>query len=190
MSFRKLRLFPITTTNTTGYPTYGTPIPLNVIDGEELNSIEITLTNEVKEKTLAADDIERIKRKVVRYAGTIKAYNVSAEAAKDLFGFTLDANDNVIQVENSSSKKEFGLFFEGTTSEDKVIQKYLYRVKFQTPDLVQTTDDGTVVQTIDLAFDGYLLSVGGKDVKSATVYAGNTGYVTDEPTEMYEGTTV
>lgn len=189
MGFRKLRLFEITTeVGADGYPVYDTtPIRLQGSGIEEdFNSVSIKLTSVKKTKTLVADDKERVHEIEVGYDIELEVLGVEASASEDAFGFVKDADGNIKEVVNGT-KKRFGLFFEGKTASGTVFQKYLYKVQFGTPDTEQQADSGENVVTLKITGKGEIITdANGVQVKAYTVYAGNTGFVSGEPTEMYK----
>lgn len=188
MGFKKLRLAPISSlVSDDKYPVYGSFVKLqDTTTSLELNSVEIKITPTTKTKTLEADDRRDEKRVVVGYNVTLTVYDILASTAKEMFGYTTDANSNTIEVVNSSNKKAFGVFFEGETAKGVKYQKYLYYVEFDEPTFSTKTDNGENTETMEITGRGYLVDTGTKQVKSATVYSGNTGWVTGEPTAMYK----
>jgi hypothetical protein len=189
MGFRKVRLFEITTEiGQDGYPVYGaTPIRLQGTGTEEdFNSVSIKLTSVKKTKTLVADDKERVNEIEVGYDIELEVLGVDAGASEDAFGFVKDANGNIKEVVNGT-KKKFGLFFEGKTASGTIFQKYLYKIQFGTPDTEQQADSGESVVTLKIIGKGEIITdTNGVQVKAYTIYSGNTGFVTGEPTEMYK----
>jgi hypothetical protein len=151
---------------------------------DELNSVEISITPVVKTKTLSADDKEVELKRDVRYTGTLRAYHVDADAAAAIFGFTKDANSNIVEVMNAA-KKSFCIFFEAGTGKEVKYQKYLYDVKFDTPNFSFATDAGEETANLEITFTGEFVVIGGKQVRGVTVYSGKTGFVADEPTTVY-----
>lgn len=184
--FKKLRVAPINSRDgVDGYPVYGSFVKLQTGD---FNSVEITINPVTKERTLQADDKEKVSTKILRYTGKLKIFEVDVDAAVALFGFTKDANSNLIQVENNTAKKNFGVFFQSETPNAKKYQKYLYDVEFKTPTFSASTDSGDGVNDMEIDFVVYLVTASSKEVAGATVYEGNTGYIADsaEPVTMYK----
>jgi hypothetical protein len=189
MGFRKVRLFEITTeVGSDGYPVYSTtPIRLQGTGTEEdFNSVSIKLSSVKKTKTLVADDIERVKEIEVGYDLELEVLNVEASALEDAFGFKKDADGNIKEVVNGT-KKKFGLFFEGKTASGTVFQKYLYKIQFGTPDTEQQAETGENVVTLKITGKGEIITdSNGVQVRAYTVFSGNDGFVTSEPTSMYK----
>lgn len=192
MGFRKVRLFEITTeVDTDGFPAYGsTPLRLQgTSTDEDFNSVSIKLTSVKKTKTLTADDLEKVSEIEVGYDIELEVLNVDATAAASVFGFTKDTDGNIMEVVNTS-KKKFGLFFEGKTASDIVFQKYLYKVHFSTPDIELESDTGDNVVTLKVSGKGEIITdAEGKQIKGYTVFEKTTAFVTGEPTSMYKGPT-
>lgn len=189
MGFRKLRIAPINSwVSEDGYPVYGPFVKLqDAVASNELNSVELTITNVTKEKTFQADDKEEVKKVVVRAEGTLKVYECIPAICRAMFGYAVDANGNTIEKLNSTDKKRYGVFFEGKTAKDAKYQKYIYDVEFEEISPTFSTDTGEDAPTLEIPFKVRFIEVGGNPVRSATVYEGNNGWVTDEPTIMYKG---
>lgn len=189
MGFRKLRLFEITTEiGLDGYPVYKTtPIRLQGSGtDEDFNSVSIKLTNVKKSKTLVADDIEKVHEIEVGYDIELEVLGVDPTASESAFGFVKDTDGNIKEVVNGT-KKKFGLFFEGKTASGTVFQKYLYKIQFGTPDTEQQADSGENVVTLKITGKGEIITdSNGVQVRAYTVFSGNDGFVTGEPTEMYK----
>lgn len=188
--FKKLRLFPITSrVSEDGYPAYGAVLKVQALIDEtdiELNSVEISLEDVVNSTVRKADDKEVETKVITRYTGTLKVFDVDKSALKSMFGFTEDANGNLLELANST-KNSFGVFFEGKNSKGQVFQKYLYDVTFDVPSMTFTTDDGSTTDTMEISFNGAFLTLtDGRSLKAMTVYSGNTGFVSGEPSTMYE----
>jgi CRISPR/Cas system CSM-associated protein Csm4 (group 5 of RAMP superfamily) len=168
MGFRKVRLFEITTeVGSDGYPVYSTtPIRLQGTGTEEdFNSVSIKLSSVKKTKILVADDLEKVNEIEVGYDIELEVLNVEAAASEDAFGFVKDTNGNIKEVVNGT-KKKFGLFFEGKTANGIVFQKYLYKLKFGTPDLVYEAYvkivDSDKIENIKKTFEAMrYVSIGG-----------------------------
>ena len=112
---------------------------------------------------------------------------VDPAATESVFGFVKDTAGNVKEVVNGT-KKKFGLFFEGKTASGTVFQKYLYKVSFSTPDIEQQADSGENVVTLKITGKGEIITDStGTQVKAYTVYEGNSGFVTTDPTSMHKG---
>jgi hypothetical protein len=188
MSFRKLRLAPIISyVSTDGYPIYGAFKKLqDVSASEELNAVEFTFSNVVKEKTYQADDKEVIKKVIVRGEGKLKVYGCDKAQALDMFGFSRDINNNTLEVMNGYKKSHYGLFFESKDSHDKRFQKYIYDVEFDEPEFTAATDTGEEVGTLEIPFIAYFLTIDGHDLRGAVVYEGNPGWVANEPVIIYK----
>jgi hypothetical protein len=190
MGFRKLRLFEITTeVGADGYPVYSaTPTRLQgTSTDEDFNSVSIKLTSVKKSKTLVADDIEKVHEIEVGYDIELEVLGVDPAATESVFGFVKDTAGNVKEVVNGT-KKKFGLFFEGKTASGTVFQKYLYKVSFSTPDIEQQADSGENVVTLKITGKGEIITDStGTQVKAYTVYEGNSGFVTTDPTTMHKG---
>jgi hypothetical protein len=192
MGFQKLRVAPITETTpgVDGYPVYGSFIKLQAgASADELNAVEITVTPIKKTKTLSADDKEVMHEKDVRYEGTLKIFDIDADGISNILGYKKDANGNVIEQLNDSSKAKFCIFFQGESATGKKYQKYLYNVSFNPSNYVATTNSGEDTQSIELTFKGDDLYISGKQIRSATVYQGNTGWVESEPSTVYKEVT-
>lgn len=189
MGFRKVRLFEITTeVGSDGYPVYSTtPIRLQGTGTEEdFNSVSIKITSVKKTKTLVADDLEKVNEIEVGYDIELEVLGVEAAASEDAFGFVKDTNGNIKEVVNGT-KKKFGLFFEGKTANGIVFQKYLYKLKFGTPDTEQQADSGENVVTLKITGKGEIITDSkGDQIKAYTVFSGNEGFVVGEPTCMYK----
>jgi len=189
MGFRKFRIAPITSwVSDDGYPVYGSFVKLqNVAIANELNSVELNITNTIKEKTFKADDKEEIQKTVVRSTGTLKVYECIPSVARDMFGYAEDANGNTLERLNSTEKKRYGAFFEGKTSKGTKYQKYLYDVEFEEMSEAFLTDNGEESPTLEIPFTVRFPEIDGDIIRAATVYEGNNGWVTGEPTIMYKG---
>lgn len=189
MGFRKLRIAPISSwVSEDGYPVYGPFVKLqDSAASNELNSVELTITNVTKEKTFQADDKEEVKKVVVRAEGTLKVYECIPDVARSMFGYAIDANGNTIEKLNSTDKKRYGIFFEGKTAKDTKYQKYFYDIEFEESALTFSTDKGEDATTLDITFKVRFIEVSGNAVRSATVYDGKNGWVAGEPTIMYKG---
>ncbi len=189
MGFRKLRIAPISSwVSEDGYPVYGPFVKLQEASASnELNSVELTITNVTKEKTFQADDKEEVKKVVVRAEGTLKVYECIPEVCRNMFGYAVDANGNTIEKLNSSDKKRYGVFFEGKTAKDTKYQKYIYDVEFEEISPTFSTDTGEDAATLEIPFKIRFIEVNGVPIRAATVYEGNNGWVSGEPTIMYKG---
>lgn len=189
MGFRKLRIAPISSwVSEDGYPVYGPFVKLQEASASnELNSVELTITNVTKEKTFQADDKEEVKKVVVRAEGTLKVYECIPEVCRNMFGYAVDANGNTIEKLNSSDKKMYGVFFEGKTAKDTKYQKYIYDVEFEEISPTFSTDTGEDAATLEIPFKVRFIEVDGAPVRAATVYDGKNGWVAGEPTIMYKG---
>jgi hypothetical protein len=187
MAFSKVRIAPIQSmVSNDGYPIYGAFEKLQEFaDGVELNAVELTFSDVVKEKTYQADDREEIKKVIVRGEGKLKVYGCDQARAIAMFGHSRDINGNTIDVMNSGKKRRFGMFFESKTAHDVKFQKYIYDIGFDEPEFSAATDTGEEVATLEISFDIRFLTVNGYMIKGATVYEGRTGWVTGEPATMY-----
>ncbi|MFA7136729.1 MAG: hypothetical protein WC125_12855 [Bacteroidales bacterium] len=192
MGFRKLRIAPINSwVSEDGYPVYGPFVKLqDAVASNELNSVELTITNVTKEKTFQADDKEEVKKVVVRAEGTLKVYECIPSVCREMFGYAVDANGNTIEKLNSTNKKRYGVFFEGKTAKDAKYQKYIYDVEFEEISPTFSTDTGEDAPTLEIPFKVRFIEVEGNPVRSATVYEGNNGWVSGEPAIMYKGAEV
>ena len=187
MGFCQLRLFPITERGNTGLPVYGTPVSLQTDKkSAEVNSVEISIEFVSKEKVLAADDTEEVREVIVRFGGTLKVYDVLASALDSVLGYEIDKNGNVVETVNSGNKKHFGLYFRCKNSRDVKFQKYIYDVEFLKPNETHATDSGDGTATIDLKFNGRIITADGKKYPAFNVYEGKLGYLEEgiEPTLM------
>lgn len=187
MGFSQLRLFPITERGNTGLPTYGTPLSLQTDKrSAEVNSVEISIEYVTKEKVLSADDTEEVKEVVVRFGGTLKVYDVLSSALDSVLGYEIDRNGNVVETVNSGTKKHFGLYFRCKNSRDVKFQKYIYDVEFLKPNETHATDSGDGTATIDLKFNGKIITADGKSYPAFNVYEGKIGYIAEgsEPITM------
>lgn len=192
MSFRKVRIFPITGTGQDGYPVYSAPVKLLALEsGEtEVNSIKITLTPTVASKNLRADDIDEPTESITGYSGDLEVYGIDADALSVLLSnVEKDTNGNIVHLAGAFTDKYVGLFFEGKNEKGKRYQKWLYKVKFTEPNEAPETE-GDNATSITLSFKGVPFLVGNKYVSRGTVYEGNTGYVSGEPTsaDVYKRT--
>lgn len=189
MGFRKLRIAPINSwVSEDGYPVYGPFVKLqDAAASNELNSVELTITNVTKEKTFQADDKEEVKKVVVRAEGTLKVYECIPSVARAMFGYAVDANGNTIEKLNSAEKKRYGVFFEGKTAKDTKYQKYIYDVEFEEISPTFSTDTGEDAATLEIPFKIRFIEADGAATRAATVYEGNNGWVANEPTIMYKG---
>jgi len=189
MGLKKLRLAQITSrVSNDRYPIYGAFLKLQDTSvSEEMNSVEVSITNVIKEKTLQADDKEKVHKTTVRADGVLKVYECMPSVARDMFGYAMDANGNTIERLNNRDKKHYGMFFEGKTAKDKKYQKYIYDVEFDEPNAVFTTDNGEESGTLEIPFRVEFVETDAGIVRSATVYEGNNGWVSGEPTAIYKG---
>ena len=180
MALSKIRAFPIVSYGVDGYPVYGTPVALVTLEtGEtEVNNIRLKIAPTTKTKTLNADDIEESHSSVVGYSGEIEAYGIDAVALAALLEAEKDENGNINHLAGTTSEKYVGLFCQGKNEKGKKFQTWLYAVKFDPfeQELVTTTE---TVQTIKLTFVGKVISTGTSKRTHATVFEGNTGYVTE-----------
>ena len=189
MGFKKLRLAPITSfVSLDGYPVYGPFAKLQEASAAiELNSVEMTITNVIKEKTLQADDKEQVVKTVVRTEGILKVYECIAAVAREMFGYAADANGNTIETLNSPDKKRYGAFFEGKTAKGTKYQKYIYDMEFEEMSESFLTDTGEEGTVLEIPFKITFIESDGKVIRAATVYSDKNGFVTGEPTIMYKG---
>lgn len=198
MGFKNLRLFPITTeVGSDGYPVYGDAIRLqgNVespgVEPADFNSVSISLTPIKKTRTLAADDTEKEYEKYVGYDVSLEVYRVEKEAVENLLGYVKDTKGNIKEVVGSTTKKKFGLFFQGSTADGLEYQKYLYKIEFLESEFQTATDSGEGTQTLTLVGRGYpIVETDQTQVKAYTVYKGTDAWVaTGIATDMYKGPT-
>lgn len=191
MGFKKLRLCKITGTGADGYPTYGNSF-LKLQDpgtDEELNSVDITVSDDIKSFEIKADDKVRTKEVVRGYNITVNVRNVDKNAACEVFGYELDGNNNLIEVVNNAAEQRFGVFFQSENSRGEEFQKYLYDVQFGKPKFSAKTKTGEDEENMELTGYGRIITESnGSEVKAVTVYKGNNGWVSTEPSSMYKRT--
>ena len=180
---RKIRVFPITGYDSTGYPQYGSPLPLVTVDeGEtEVNNIRFKLTPTTTTKTLSADDREETHTAIVGFTFELEAYGIDGKALAAITEATLDANGNINHTVNTGTEKYVGIFIEGKNEKGKKFQKCFYKCKFDPIDEEAKTQSSTA-ESMTLSGSGVVITAGGKDRTHATVYEGNTGYISGEPT--------
>lgn len=178
----KIRVFPITSYGTDGYPVLGTPIKLvSLSTGEtEVNNISVKITPTVKTKTLNADDIEEIHNSIVGLSGEIEAYGIDATALANITEAEKDSNNNINHVVNTGSEKHVCLFFQGKNEKGAAFQKWLYKAKFD-PIEESNKTSGDSAEAIKLTFTASVIVTGTTQRTHATVYEGNTGYISGEP---------
>jgi len=179
----KIRIFPITSFGTDGYPVVAAPIKLVTIkEGEtEVNNIRVKITPTVKIKTLNADDREEEHKAIVGYKGDMEAYGVDAAALAALQEVEKDTNGNINHLAGTGTEKPVVVFFEGKNEKGVKFQKWLYKVKFDpiTEECKTEDDSGT---SVSLSFVGEVIQTGSVSRVYATVYHGNKGWVDGEPT--------
>lgn len=183
MGFQKLRAFPITAVGNDGYPSLGTPIPLLTPSENEteLNNVQIVLTPTTKEKTLNADDKEAKHISTVGYEGSIEVYGVDESAIAAILESIKDANGNIIHKVNTGVEKPVCLFYEGKNEKGKKFQQWLFYVVFKPFETTNKTETDST-ETITLEFTGRIITTNDGEISHATVYEGNEGWVTGEPT--------
>lgn len=186
MSFRRLRFAEITGTDESGYPEVGEWFALLTVGAEaaEINNISCQLEDTLSTKTLQADDQTEVVTKTTAYTLTVTAYGVDAEALSKLMGVELDGNGNFIDKPDAV-RPHFVVFYQGANEKGKAFQKYFYDVVCQPINDTDTTD-GDTAESLTITLNGQLVTLkDGTRVKSATIYEGNTGWATGEPTTVY-----
>lgn len=179
----KIRLFPITSWGSDGYPVLGTPSHLITLEeGEtEVNDIKLKISHTVKSKTLNGDDKEEVHKSIVGYTGEIEAYGIDSTALALINEVNKDSNGNINHLAGTGAEKYVCVFMEGKNEKGKKFQKWFYKVKFDPiDDELETQTENTT--TITLPFTGEIITASNKDRTHATVYQGNTGWVNGEPT--------
>ncbi len=182
----KVRIFPISSWGTDGYPVLGTPIALATVgSGEtEVNNIRFKLTPTVKSKTLEADDRQEKLNSVVGMTGEVECYCADAAALAAIFPVTTDANGNVHFLAGVQSSKEVCLFLEGRAGEKgSKYQMWIYDCVFDPLEEELNTESDSA-QTVSLSFSVKVINAGTstkQDRTHAKAYSGNTGYVSGEP---------
>ena len=185
----KVRLFPINSWGTDGYPVLGSPIQLaTVAEGEtEVNNIRIKLTPTVKSKTLEADDREEVHTAVTGMSGELECYCADPTALAAIFPVDKDSNGNVHFLAGVQSSKEVAIFCEGRSGEKgNKFQMWIYDCTFEPLEEELNTETDNA-QTVSLSFNVKVINAGTtsgtrKDRTHAKAYAGNIGYVSGEPT--------
>lgn len=185
----KVRLFPINSWGSDGYPVLGSPIQLaTVTSGEtEVNNIRVKLTPTVKSKTLEADDREEKHTSVVGMTGELECYCADATALAAIFPVDQDTNGNLHFLAGVQASKEVAIFFEGRAGEKgKKYQMWIYDCTFEPLEEELNTESDNA-QSVSLNFNVKVINAGTtsatkKDRTHAKAYYGNTGYISGEPT--------
>jgi len=134
-----------TVTETTGAPTYGTPVPIP-------GAVSISLEPEGEESSFYADDVlYDYETGNNGYTGTLEIALIPDKFFEDVIGFTLDNNDVFVE-KNTDAPKPFALMFE-FTGDANGIRHCLYNCIASRPTLEgETKAEGKEVQTTEIEF--------------------------------------
>ena len=182
MALSKIRIFPIASYGSDGYPVYSAPVkPLTLAEGEtEVNNIKISIQKVLKTKTLNADDKEEEHSSVVALDGKMTVYGADATFLSTILPSTKDSNGNLHFYAGVQETPKVGIFFEGKNEKGKKFQTWIYCAQFKPlNEELETEKDDTV--EVELEFKGLVITAGGKERTHARVYEGNTGFVSGEP---------
>lgn len=194
MACKKLRIFPITSFETDGYPVVGTPIKPIIpgTDEKELVVTSLGFAPEISEVSLEADDNREKDTVSIGYTLSAKVYGVSPEALSALGLAKKDKNGNLLFATGKNTT-HVCIFAEGADQKGTAYQFWFYDcVAKPLSKEIKTQLKNQIADTITLEFTGNVLSTTDfGDVDHAQVYKGSTGYVTDEPTanSLYKGVT-
>lgn len=190
----KIRVFPITSYGTDGFPVYGEPVKLHTPSGteKEINAVGIDIVYDEQEKKMQGDDRQEIHYSTMGYTATPKIYGIDKAALSELYDILTDKNGDQINYVNTGTVKHFGVFFEGKCGEnDKLHQRWLYDLTAKKPSDSYETESGTAA-TISLTFNGCVLTGSdGKQFTDGRVYQGSAKWVSGEPTanDIFKGVT-
>lgn len=129
-------------------PTYGTPKRL-------AGAVTLELSQEGSETNFYADNIEYFRVSQSNgYSGSLELAKINDTALKDLWGFGVDATNNIVYESSEADPKPFALLFqiEGDANEDLYA---LYKCYASRPNIGSTTinENGKEpqTQTVDLS---------------------------------------
>lgn len=188
--YAQLRIFPISSFQSTGAPSITTALPLLARGSseKEINNISLELTPKVVTRTWKADNKEEQDTVKTGYDGTVTFYGIDKTAIAAISNNIVDHNGHTVLGSSPEGNPKCVLFYHGKNAKGKKYNCWLYSVEFGEVPFKAAQEEDTP-DSVSLSFFAETITFtpsGGTAhaVQGIIVYEGETGYIAEgvEPT--------
>lgn len=168
-NIKKVELYPISSIDENGTPTYGTCHKLP-------GSISLSLDQEGDSTIFYADGVSYVTLGgATTYSGSFENAMITREVLTSIFAYMEDANKNLVETDGACT--DFGMKFACDSDEDEV-RFTLYRVSSTKPNInLQTKESSPTIngQSVNLTVST-VTTAEGKNILKSFAVKGDTNY--------------